>query len=370
VAIVLLLGSLIIAESRDRSEKRELDFAGVFLSAFGLLAFVYGVIESATYGWWHAKQAFSFFGHTLPFGLSPTPYGLLVGVLLLAAFCWWQINAENHGHTPLVSMHLFRNTQFTSGVTVITFLSLGMVGLIFAIPVFLQSVRNLDALHTGLALAPMSLTMLIVAPGSAFLSKHITPKRLIQFGLFTASLAGLVMYSAITPDATPANFVPGMILFGMGMGLVMAQASNLTLSAVSVEQAGEASGVNNTLRQVGSSFGSAIIGAVLLATMASSLATGIDNSQVIPAAVKPQIAQAVAAQSANVELGGVSSESQSALSPEIQGELKTIVNQASSDGSRKAILFTSFFVGLGFLASFLLPNVKDLDRTARAASAH
>jgi EmrB/QacA subfamily drug resistance transporter len=369
VAIVLLLGSLIIAESRDRAEKRELDFLGVFLSAFGLLAFVYGVIESATYGWWHAITPFALFGHTLPGGLSPTPFGLVVGILLIVAFCWWQVNAEHHGHTPLVSMHLFSNKQFTSGVAVVTLLSLGMVGLIFAIPVFLQSVRNLDALHTGLALAPMSLTMLIVAPTSGFLSKHITPKYLIQLGLFVATIAGVVMHFAITPDATASSFIPGMILFGFGMGLVMAQASNLTMSAVSVEQAGEASGVNNTLRQVGSSFGSAIIGAVLLGTMATSLNSGIANSSVISDQAKPQIASAVAAQAANVELGGISSESQAELSPEIKNELTRVVHQASSDGSRQAILYTSLFAGLGFLASFMLPNVRDLDRTARAAAA-
>lgn len=361
VAIILLVGATVIAEGRDRVEKAELDFLGVFLSATGLLAFVYGIIESSTYGWWQAIKPYAIFGHALPFGLSPTPVGILIGSILLAIFGWWQINAENHGHTPLVSMHLFQNKQFTSGAAVVAFLSLGMVGLIFAIPVFLQSVRNLDAFHTGLALLPMSLTMLIVAPASAALTKKIVPKRLIQVGLIVSVLASLVLHFSITASSTAASFIPGLILFGIGMGLVMAQASNVTLSAVPVHQSGEASGVNNTLRQVGSSLGSAVIGAVLLTTLSSSLASGVTNSTVIPAQIKPVLAAKVAASASDVELSGTQTKNTGQLSPAVQQELTTIAHQASADGARTAVLYMAGFIGIGFLISFALPHTHDLE---------
>ncbi len=362
VALILLLGSLIIAESRDRAERRELDFLGVFLSATGLLLFVYGIIESSTYGWWRAKLAFEAFSIQVPGSLSPTPFALVAGALLLLAFAGWQRNIEKRGRTPLVSLSLFRNRQFAVGASVIAMLSLGMTGLIFAIPVFLQSVHNLDALHTGLALLPMSATMLVVAPGSAFLSKYITPKRLIQTGLFLAVVASIILHFAITPHATPATFIPGMIVFGMGMGLVMAQASNMTLSAVSVEKAGEASGVNNTLRQVGASFGSAIIGSVLLATLASSLVKGINQSPVIPTESKQQVASVLGSEAASIELGGVNQQETSQLPSETQNELTKIVHQGSADASATAILYTGMFTALGLGISVFLPNRKDLEK--------
>ncbi len=364
VALVLLLGSIVIAEVRDKVEKAELDFLGVFLSATGLLAFVYGTIESSTYGWWKALQPFELFGHALPGGLSPTPFGLILGSLLLALFAWWQNNAENHGHTPLVSVHLFQNKQFTAATAVVAFLSFGMVGLIFAIPVFLQSVRNLDAFHTGIALLPMSLTMLFIAPASAALAKHIVPKRLIQFGLFIAALASVVLYYSIKASSGPADFVPGLILFGFGLGLVMAQSSNMALSAVSVEQAGEASGVNNTIRQVGSSFGSAIIGAVLLTTVSGSLAKGVIASNVIPPSAKPAMAAKVAAQASSVELSGVNSRETGQITPQLRSELSRIAAQASADGARKAVLYTGAFVFVGFLMAFGLPHTYDLEASA------
>jgi EmrB/QacA subfamily drug resistance transporter len=361
VALLLLLGSVIIAEGRDRIEKTELDFLGVFLSATGLLAFVYGIIESSTYGWWKAIRPFAFFGHRLPGGISPTPYGMVLGVLLLLVFAWWQNNAEKHGHTPLVSVHLFQNKQFTAATAVVAFLSFGMIGLIFAIPVFLQSARNLDALHTGLALLPMSLTMLVVAPASAFIAKHVVPKRLIQVGLLIATLASVVLHFSIHANSGAASFIPGLILFGFGLGLVMAQSSNMALSAVSVEQAGEASGVNNTLRQVGSSFGSAIIGAVLLTTLAGSLAKGVTSSSVIPDSAKPAIAAKVAAQASNVELSGVTPADSGNGSPAVKKELSTIATQASADGARQAVIYTGAFIFVGFLLSFALPHTHDLE---------
>ena len=360
VAIALLIGATAIAEGRDKVEKAQLDFFGVFLSATGLLAFVFGIIESSTFGWFKATQPYAIFGHNLPAGLSPTPYGLVIGALLLLAFGWWQNNAENHGKTPLVSMHLFQNKQFTSGASVITFLSFGMVGLIFAVPVFLQSVRNLDALHTGLALLPMSLSMLIVAPLSGILAKKIAPKRMIQLGLIIATSAAAVLHFTITANSTAASFAPGLILFGVGMGLVMAQASNVTLSAVPVHQSGEASGVNNTLRQVGSSFGSAIIGAVLLTTVAGSLSKGITNSAVIPAQAKPAIAAKAAASVSDVELSG-GGQSAKSTPPAIKEEMTRIAHQASADGARMSMIYTGLFIFIGFLLSFLLPNKLNLE---------
>jgi len=374
VALLLLVGSLVIKESRDRSEKNQLDFIGVILSATGLLAFVYGIIESSTYGWWVAKVPFTLFGEALPGQLSPTPIALIFGVALLILFAGWQKNIEQKGRTPLVSLRIFKNRQFTSGASVIALLSLGMVGLIFAIPVFLQSVRNLDAFHTGLALLPMSAIMLVVAPSSAVLSKHISAKRLIQTGLLLAVSASVVLHFSITADSTAASFVPGLILFGIGMGFVMAQGSNLTLSAVSVEQSGEASGINNTLRQVGSSFGSAIIGAVLLSTLSASLVTGIKDSSTIPAQTKTQIAQALSSNASEIELGGIDSQRSENTPPIVKQELKKITNQASAEAARTAILYTGAFIALGFLVSFTLPNTKDLeqnqDLSAQSTASH
>jgi EmrB/QacA subfamily drug resistance transporter len=185
VAAILILGSFLITEARDTEEHPNLDWIGVILSSTGLFSLVFGIIESSTYGWWKAKETFSLFGHTLSlWGYSVTPFAISLGLIILAAFALWENRDEKHGITPLVSLHLFRNKQFVAGMMTTGIMSLGQAGLIFSIPVFMQAVRGEDAFHTGLALLPMSIMALFVAPLAGFLShKNISPKRLVQLGL-------------------------------------------------------------------------------------------------------------------------------------------------------------------------------------------
>jgi EmrB/QacA subfamily drug resistance transporter len=366
VAAILVAGSLLIKDSRDREEKPELDILGVFLSATSLLAIVFGIIQSSTFGWFKATAPYAVFGRSLG-TYSVTFWSLLVGFVLFVAFLFWQQLREKRGQTPLVSLGLFRIRQFMSGTVTTMVMSMGMVGLIFAVPVFLQSVRGLDAFHTGLALLPMSGMMLIVGPLSALASKHIPAKYLIQAGLLLDVIAAFVLRQSLNLESTGLSLAPGLLIYGMGMGLVMAQISNLTLSGVSVDQAGEASGVNNTLRQVGSSLGTAVIGAVMLSTLSSHMINAINASAKIPAQAKPLIVQAVTQQSSSIAFGGVKGDSR--LSAPVQAELTTIAHEAVLEGGRQALIYAALFAGLGFLLSFLLPAHKELDRHPMPAKA-
>lgn len=358
IAIILALGSLLIPDSRDKEERAAIDWVGVLLSAFGMLAFVFGVIESSRYGWWSATEAFYAFGYTLNFmgGLSIVPFALGLGLYFLTAFVFWELYMEKIKQTPLVSMRLFKNRQFTSGVLTTAILTLGQTGIIFSLPVFLQAVKGATAFETGIALLPMALTLLVVAPLGAFLSNKTKPKLLIQIGLL-ANMAGMiVLRQSLAVDTTTLGLAPGLMLVGAGMGLVMAQISNLTLSAVSVQQAGEAAGVNNTFRQVGATFGSAILGAVLLGALSTNLVSGINNSSVIPTNLKAKISQTISSQTSNVEFsGGAKFDSQLPLP--ISKEIVSISHQATVDANRETLQYGALFALIGFLVSFSLPKV-------------
>lgn len=367
VVLVLLLGSLLIPESKDTEEKPSLDIIGVVLSVLGLLPLVFGVIEASQYGWFYSKEVLTIGSVALDFGkYSFVPLSILTGIFFLVLFLLWEIYMEKKGKTPLVSLELFQNRQFSSGVVTTLILSLGQTGLIFSIPVFLQSVHGLDAYHTGLSLLPLSLTALVVAPLSGFLTGKINTKYLIQFGLLLNAVAFLILRSEMSVSATAADLTPGFIVFGAGMGMVMAQISNLTLSAVSVEEAGEASGVNNTFRQLGATLGSAIIGSILLTSLATNLTAGINNSNVIPISLKPTLVEAVSKQTSNVEFGGGARLSGKVL-PAISNELTTISHQATTDANKEALLIGFGILLLGFLMSFSLPSVKNVERGQSAA---
>lgn len=368
VTIILLLGSVLIKEIKE--EKRgpiSLDWGGVFLSSLGLLSMVFGLIESSTYGWWKAKETFVIFDHVISFGeYSVVPFALVVGFILLVLFVSWELHQERNGLSPLVSMGLFRNRQFTSGVITMGVMSLGQAGIIFSIPVFFQSVKNLDAFHTGLALLPMSLALLFFAPFSAFLSKKIAPKRLIQFGLFLNVIAIFILRENFRVGAEVSDFVPGLMLYGTGMGLIMAQINNIALSAVSISQAGQASGVNNTIRQVGTSLGSAIIGAILLSTLSVNLINGIRYDTFLPMNLRPYLEKTISQQLSNVAFGG-DAKIDAQLSPQIISHIQYISHGAIADANKTAMLYAAFFALLGFFAASKLPNTKKLEKEDEVA---
>lgn len=308
VVIVLLAGSFLIKDARDKLEKTEIDWLGVVLSSLGLLALVFGIIQSSDYGWWLAKQSFDVFRTDVtPWGLSVTPIAIALGVALLTAFVFWQKRREALGHTPLVSLSLFKNRQFVSGMSVTAANSLSLTGLIFVLPIYFQVVHGLDAFQTGMALFPLSLAVFISSPAALLLAKKLRPKTIIMIGLVGTAGAVFMMIRSLTAGADVNSLIPGLVFFGASVGLIQSQVNNLTLSAVDENLAGEASGVNNTMRQVGASFGAALIGAALFANIATQIGTKIQADSVIPNAVRDKI---VAQARESAKNGGIDSAEQ------------------------------------------------------------
>lgn len=366
VVMILLLGSMILRESRERVPHRP-DILSVILSALGLASVVYGIIESSTYGWIQAKHPYEIFGHTyLLGGTSITIIALYVGFVLLLGFLWRQERLQLRHRIPLVSLAIFKNKQFMSGTTVTAIVAMTQFGFIFILPVFLQGVLGKDAFHSGLALLPFSLSVMVAGPLSGILIGKgvVPPKVMIMIGLVLQVLGAVVLRQEFSDSATVGTIIPGQILFAAGFGLAFSQLANLTLSAVSVKQAGEASGLNNTFRQVGASLGQALIGAILISAIVTQLNADISSSTVLPEHVKPTVAADVA--SAAQSLG--SSPNPSVGVPvEVTKEITKIKNDSIIKGVRSAMIVTISVSVLALVVSTQLPlrsKAEDVDAQA------
>lgn len=386
IVVFLLIGSVLIKEATDRLEKKQIDWLGVLLSSTGLLALVFGIIQSSDYGWWLAKQSFDVFSvDVTPVGLSITPIAIALGLVLLITFGWWQKWREDTGKTPLVSLHLFENRQFVSGMLVTTAVSLSLTGIIFVLPIYYQVVHGLDAFQTGKALFPLSLAVFIASPAALMIAKRLKPKPIIIIGLSIIAAAIAVIMARLTTGANVNSLIPGLVLFGVGMGLVQSQINNLTLSAVDTNLSGEASGVNNTMRQVGASFGAALIGAALFANIATQIGVKITADETIPSQSKERIIVVARETSKNGGFSGGPDEV-SAPSPELMARFAQLppaardqaiarfraeqekIGQAIGQDVDDAIVQASkdtLWVALGFavlsiIIGFGLPNIASL----------
>jgi EmrB/QacA subfamily drug resistance transporter len=353
VVALLLIGSTIIDDRQERVGKG-IDWIGVLLSATGLFLIVFGIIESESYGWLMARKPFPLWQ---PGPLSIAPVAMLLGAIVVALFAMWEWRMEAKGGTPIVSMRLFRNRQFVAGASVVGVLMLAQNGVIFTLPVFLQSVKQLDAFHTGLTLLPMSLMLLIVSPAAAGLTKRIPHKRLVQAGLIINTLAIVVLRLTIGIDMKLTWLVPGLALYGIGLGCVLSQINNLTLSAVPVREAGEASGVTNTFRQIGLSLGAAIIGAILITTILVRLDAAVEQSRNIPPQQKPQIIKMLRDQATGLAFG--ESRIFDALPPNIRSEMVAERRLATTAGIQRAFVCGALFALLGLTVSTFLPLRPD-----------
>lgn len=356
VVVLLFAGSFVVHEAHERNPHRP-DFPSIIYSALGLGGLVYGIIESSTYGWIKAKMPYEIFGHHYNLnGTSISILAIAVGVLFICLFLLRQIKLESKGKTPLVSTGLLKNGQFMSGTTVLMVSVLGQFGLVFAFPIFLQGLLGKDAFHSGIATLPLSLAILFASPLAGVLAGkfNIAQKYLIQVGLVISAVGSVLLYTEVSATATAVTFIPGLVCFGLGFGLLISQLANLTLSAASVEMAGEASGVNNTFRQIGTSLGQALIGALLISALISQLTHDIATSTVLPNQTKPQIMASIAANAES--LGTTSDKPKATVSPEVDKEIQHIRNDAIVKGVKTGFLGTTAALVLAFLLSFFLPK--------------
>jgi EmrB/QacA subfamily drug resistance transporter len=361
VAAILIIGSIFIKEYHEKSKKQKIDFTGVILSSLGMLSLVYGIIEASTYGWWKAKIIYTAFGNNYKlWGYSITPFAIGLGLFILLLFILWERRVERLDKSPLVSLHLFGNKQFMSSVITTAIFALGQAGLIFSMPIFLQGVRGSSAFETGLTLLPMSLTALIIAPIAGILSHKIHPKRLIQVGLVAFITGYALIFLTLNVNTTRLDVVIPFAILGFGMGTMMSSISNLTLSAVSPEQAGEASGVNNTMRQVGSTLGTAIIGAVMLTAITTHLVDGLNSSPIIPSFIKQNASTLVSKQESNIEFGG-GVQTKVVLPKPLTNEITNISHNAITNATREALAYAIAFGLVGLVSTIWLPSGTHVD---------
>ena len=275
VLIILVLTRRIADTPREAGTR--LDLVGTVLSALGLALIVYGILRAGTWGFIQPKQ-----GAPQWLGLSPVIWLVLCGGVVLRVFMWWELHQQTRGRAVLVNPAILRNRTLRGGLTSFLFQYLLQAGLFFAVPLFLSVALGLSAVATGVRLLPLSITLLLAAAGVPRFFPHASPRRVVQLG-FLALFAGIViMVATLDAGAGPEIVTGPMLLAGLGVGALASQLGSVTVSAVPDEQSGEVGGIQNTVTNLGASIGTALAGAVLIATLTTSVLTGIQNNPDVP----------------------------------------------------------------------------------------
>jgi len=255
IGIVALVGAFLIVPDVRPGRLHRFDVVGVVLSGASLLAIVYGLIEGQRYEWGTIS------------GVISIPLILAVGVVLFVAFLAW----ERSQAEPLVPLRLFNHRNYTLMNGTSLAVAFAMQGIFLPFTIYLQSVRGMSALEAGLAVAPMSLVSMFVAPFSGRLADRFGGKYFLMAGLILFATGTGVLFVFASLDSTWQTFAAPLMVAGLGMGCVFAPMTTLAMKDVATRDTGAASGVFNTMRQLGAVVGSAVIGAVLQAQLAIDL---------------------------------------------------------------------------------------------------
>ncbi|HKB94272.1 MAG TPA: MFS transporter [Gaiellaceae bacterium] len=243
VGAAAFAASLVLVPAGKGAESGERpDVAGLVTSGGGLLALTYALIEANKYGWASGRMLALF----------------AVAALLLGAF----VVVERQGRTPMLDLSLFGNRTFTGANIAALLVSLAMFGIFFFVSLYMQNILGWSPVHAGAVFVPMTVLIVMAAPLAGRMTDLIGPRWPIAFGMVLLAIA-LELFSRLGMHAGFTALLPGMLVGGVGMGAAMGPMTVAALSAVSVDDAGVASGVVTTARQVGGTLGIAVMGAIV-----------------------------------------------------------------------------------------------------------
>ncbi len=358
VAIVFLLMPFLKESAKDK--QISLDWIGTILSVVSLTLAVSGLILAGRYGFWNARRPFMIGDVEIsPFGLSITPILVATGLAVSLAFFHWQARRERHGEPPLLRLDLFSNRDFFAGALADGLRSLFFFGLLFIIPVFIQSAAGFSAIESGVALVPLSAAVFVLSLTSAGLGRVVAPKFIIIGGFAVMFVGTLLYYDAMSVNVSIADLILPGLVFGVGGGVVIPQITNLPLSAVKASEVNEASGLANTMRTLGTSLGTAVIGTILLVGVFGGIVDGVLTEQGIDVSAEERQQLAVALEDGMARLSEEDrNEAIAAFSPEEQETLRAVVETAATDAQKAALLATAAAILLAMLVATFLSRTK------------
>jgi EmrB/QacA subfamily drug resistance transporter len=270
VVIAVVLANIGLVRDVPYTGPRHIDVIGALLSVVGMGGVVLGILV-----WQEGGEAVLAL--------------IAVGVVGLVSLAYWLVIRKRMGRLTLLDPDLFRLPNFRIGITQQMLQQITLGGAMIALPIFLQMTLEYDAMQAGLCLAPLSLSMFAVALLAGRRAGTRRPGSIVRLG-FGLATVGMALLVPLVPRADFGWYLVGpLIIAGSGLGLLVSQLNNYTLAPISEERVSEAAGVNSAAGSFGLSFGLAVAGGLMLATLSFSFTHMTADSAVIPPDQQAQI---------------------------------------------------------------------------------
>lgn len=344
VVLALMLFLRLIPDTVGRGAK--LDLGGAALSALGLGCAVFGVLMSSQWGWVLPTESVPVVAGAplTPLGLSPTFWLLVTGGAILTWFVRHEEAVKERGDEPLVDLGLLRIPVLRAGLGALFCQQFIVLATFFVLPLYLQTVLGFDSLETGITILPLSLSLFVCALAGSALTARLSPRRIVETGLAFMLIGEAALMQFIDADLRNIGFSIALAFVGGGLGLLASQLGNIIMSSVPAARTGEAGGLQGTAQNLGASMGTALIGSVLIAVLASSFQSTVLADPALPDDLKQAI---VTTAEKNANFVTTSQVEQAALAAGVSApETRRIVSAYAAsqlDALRASLAFVAVF---------------------------
>ncbi len=317
--IGIVTGALVIKESRNTQTNRYVDIIGAALSIATLFSLTLALIKGAEWGWTS--------GRTLGW--------LAAAVVLFILFIIAETVQARRGLDAMMDLSLFRVPTFSGTAVITVIVSFSYAGLLFIMALLFQNVLGYDALGTGLRYIPFVIGSIVISPLVGANANRLGARLIFGVGLAILAL-GFLLLTRITPLSDWDALLVGLLIAGIGGAAVQAQLTNAAVSAAPREQAGLATGISATMRQVGSSMGIALLGSIFVSRYSHYLPGALAAGQ-IPKEFADRLVQGTGG---NVAFAGrVPPQAPPQFAPTIQQATHTAFIAGFNDTIRVAVAF-------------------------------
>src|SRR4051794_6318472 len=347
---VVIIAIVLVGTRRVRdvpyTGPRGVDYVGAVLSSVGMGGLVLGILV------WED-------------GGGAVGALLATGAVALGSLVWWLKRRKRENKPALLDVGLFASKYFRLGISSQTLQQIALGGLMISLPMYLRMVLEYNAMEAGLSLAPLSLTMFAVALLAGKRASGHSPSTIIRTG-FMLLAAGVAVLIPIVPraDSGWALAVP-LVIAGAGLGLLVSQLNNYTLSPIEEEHVSEAAGVNSAGGSFGLSFGLAFAGAIMLGSLSLIFTNEAQSSSVLSNRQQEQVANGLqdnAELLSNTDLEHLLK----GQTPRVKEEILRINTHARPIALQIALVVPLLAALFGVVLGYRMTRLPDLEPSAAA----
>ena len=345
IIAIVIVGSRRVHDVPYTGDRR-IDVVGAILSAVGMGGVVLGILV-----WQEGGEAVAAL--------------LLIGVAALAFLAWWLVRRKREGKPALIDAGLFRSKYFRLGISSQTLQQIALGGLMIALPIFLQMVLEYNAMQAGLSLAPLSLSMFGVALLAGKKAGNRSPSKIIRSGFLLLVIGVAVLIPVVPRTHSGWAMVVPLLIAGSGLGLLVSQLKNYTLSPIEEERVSEAAGVNSAGGSFGLSFGLAFAGAIMLGSLSLVFTHMANSSKVLSPAEQQQVSKGLE-KNAEVMTNTHLEELLAGQPADVKAEIIHINTKSRPIALQIALLVPLLAALLGLFNGFRMTRLPDPEPSAAA----